>query len=417
MDLIRKCEMMMTIEEEKIYLRAEAYYRQRRKKLAGMLPENAAAVIYAGREVIKSLDENYPFYVNNNYFYFTGLTEPEGIFVLAKDGGTIHSHLFIRKSDPDKEKWFGRYLTAAEAKQISAIDAIDYLETFEGWFLAEAKEKTLYMDDTVPAHQILDVENASFISLMPILSQLRLIKDDYEVAMLRRAIDVTDKGIRAILKQMQPGQYEYQMEGLFEYTVYDYGSEEVSFETIAASGENGPILHYMTNRNILKDQTMVLFDLGARYRGYCADISRTFPVNGRYTKNQKKLYNAVLQAQKEIIPHYQAGAEIKTVQQVSRELLWQYGGETGLFARDATIDDYYYHGIGHSLGLDTHDLCETRALKLEPGMVITCEPGLYMADRGMGIRIEDDVLITEDGPVVLSQQIVKEADAVEAAMA
>lgn len=254
------------------------------------------------------------------------------------------------------------------------------------------------------------------MSLMPMLSKLRLIKDDYEVAMLRRAIDVTDEGIHAILKQMQPGQYEYQMEGLFEYTVYDHGSEEVSFETIAASGENGPILHYMTNRNILKDYTMVLFDLGARYRGYRADISRTFPVNGRYTKNQKKLYNAVLKAQKEIITYYHVGAEMKEVQRVSRELLWQYGSETGLFAKDATIDDYYYHGIGHSLGLDTHDLCENRALKLEPGMVITCEPGLYMADRGMGIRIEDDVLITDDGPVVLSQQIIKEADAIEAAM-
>lgn len=406
----------MTIEEEKTCLRAKDYYKQRRKKLAGMLPEKAAAIVYAGREVTKSLDENYPFYVNNNYFYFTGLTEPEGIFVMAKGDGMIHSHLFIRKSDPDKEKWFGRYLTAAEAKQISDIDAIDYLENFDEWFLTEIKEKTLYLDDTLPAHQTLDIEGCSFMSLMPMLSELRLIKDDYEVAMLRRAIDVTDEGIHAILKQMQPGQYEYQMEGLFEYTVYDHGSEEVSFETIAASGENGPILHYMTNRNILKDYTMVLFDLGARYRGYCADISRTFPVNGRYTKNQKKLYNAVLKAQKEIITYYHVGAEMKEVQRVSRELLWQYGSETGLFAKDATIDDYYYHGIGHSLGLDTHDLCENRALKLEPGMVITCEPGLYIADRGMGIRIEDDVLITDDGPVVLSQQIIKEADAIEAAM-
>lgn len=406
----------MTIEEEKTCLRAKDYYKQRRKKLAGMLPEKAAAIVYAGREVTKSLDENYPFYVNNNYFYFTGLTEPEGIFVMAKGDGTIHSHLFIRKPDPDKEKWFGRYLTAAEAKQISDIDAIDYLENLDEWFLTEIKEKTLYLDDTLPPHQALNVEGCSFMSLMPMLSELRLIKDDYEVAMLRRAIDVTDEGIHAILKQMQPGQYEYQMEGLFEYTVYDHGSEEVSFETIAASGENGPILHYMTNRNILKDYTMVLFDLGARYRGYCADISRTFPVNGRYTKNQKKLYNAVLKAQKEIITYYHVGAEMKEVQRVSRELLWQYGSETGLFAKDATIDDYYYHGIGHSLGLDTHDLCENRALKLEPGMVITCEPGLYIADRGMGIRIEDDVLITDDGPVVLSQQIIKEVDAIEAAM-
>ena len=166
----------------------------------------------------------------------------------------------------------------------------------------------------------------------------------------------------------------------------------------------------------MADHTMILFDLGARYRGYCSDISRTFPVNGHYTRDQRALYEAVLQAQRDIIPYYQVGTNMRDVQEKSRELLNQYGLATGLFDPEKTIDDYYYHGIGHSLGLDTHDLCEDRRVTLKPGMVITCEPGLYMADRGMGVRIEDDILITEAGPVVLSAEIPKSVDIIESMM-
>lgn len=394
------------------------FFIKKRKQLAALMQENSLAVIYAGREVMKSLDENYEFYFNNNYYYLTGLTEPEGILALDNHDGA-HATLFIRRPDYDKEKWFGRHISAEKAADISGIADVRYTDEFKNWFKENAKGKTIYTDDTLADHQKLalsGVDDDAVCGLLPLLSKLRLVKEPEEIELMREAIDITNEGIRTILSHMTPDQYEYQAEAIFEYTIYDRGAEEVAFETIAASGDNGPILHYMSNRDLLKANTMCLFDLGARFRGYCADISRTFPTDGHFSSDCRKLYNAVLTAQKAIIPHYKAGAKMRDVQQVSRDLLWEAIKNSGLAAKDATIDDYYYHGIGHSLGLDTHDLCESRALTLEPGMVITCEPGLYMKERDMGVRIEDDILITENGPEVLSKAIPKEIDEIEGLM-
>ena len=394
---------------------SKEFYQNKRQQLYDLLPDQSVTGICAGSEVSKSLDENYPFYVNNNYLYLTGLTEPDGILALVKKNGQNTTSLFIRKPDPFKEKWFGRYITIEAAHEKSGIDDIRYLEDFES-FCSSLKELSYYEDDTLPDHQKRKFGFEHQHSLLPLLSEMRLVKSNEELALMRHAIHLTHLGINQILANLKPGDYEYQAQDIFEYTILNHGAEETAFDTIAVSGEDAPILHYMTNRKKMADATMVLFDLGARYHGYCADISRTFPVNGHYTKDQRALYEAVLKAQHEIISYYQAGTNMKDVQEKSRELLNQYGLATGLFDPRKTIDDYYYHGIGHSLGLDTHDLCEDRNVTLKPGMVITCEPGLYMADRGMGVRIEDDILITENGPVVLSEEIPKSVDVIESMM-
>lgn len=392
------------------------FYQKKRKALLQLLPEQSVAIIPAGQEVVKSLDENYRFYVNNNYFYLTGLSEPEGILALIKTQDQNKSVLFIRKPDPFKEKWFGRYMTIDAAHEKSGIKDIRYLEEFEH-FIDQWKELQYFEDDTIPEHQKQDYGFEEKRPLSQWLSELRLIKSEEEIALIRHAIHLTHLGINQILANLRPDDYEYQAQNVFESTIFDCGAEETAFDTIAVSGEDAPILHYMTNRKKMQNQTMILFDLGARYHGYCSDISRTFPVGGHYTKEQRALYEAVLQAQEKIIPYYQSGRNMKEVQEISKKWLGHYGFETGLFDPNKTIDDYYYHGIGHSLGLDTHDLCgENRRIDLKPGMVITCEPGLYMADRGMGVRIEDDILITEEGPVVLSKEIPKTVDAIESMM-
>ena len=394
---------------------SQEFYQNKRETLYDLLPDQSAAIIGAGCEVSKSLDENYPFYVNNNYLYLTGLTEPEGILVLAKMHGQNSTTLFIRKPDPFKEKWFGHHISIDAAHQKSGIDDIRYLDEFES-FCSDLKGLDYYEDDTVPDHQKREFGFEHKHSLLPLLSKMRLVKSEEELALMRHAIHLTHLGINQILANLKPGDFEYQAQDIFEYTILSHGAEETAFDTIAVSGEDAPILHYMTNRKRMADHTMILFDLGARYRGYCSDISRTFPVNGHYTRDQRALYEAVLQAQRDIIPYYQVGTNMRDVQEKSRELLNQYGLATDLFDPEKTIDDYYYHGIGHSLGLDTHDLCEDRRVTLKSGMVITCEPGLYMADRGMGVRIEDDILITEAGPVVLSAEIPKSVDIIESMM-
>ncbi|MCH4072964.1 aminopeptidase P N-terminal domain-containing protein [Pseudoramibacter sp.] len=392
------------------------FYQKKREALLQQMPEQSVAIVAAGKEVVKSLDENYRFYVNNNFFYLTGLSEPEGILALIKTQSQSKCTLFIRKPDPFKEKWFGRYMTIEKAHEKSGIEDIRYLEAFEH-FIDQCKTLDYFEDDTIPDHQKQDYGFKEKHPLSPWLSQLRLIKSDEEIALIRHAIHITHLGIDQILAHLRPGDYEYQAQNVFESTIFDHGAEETAFDTIAVSGEDAPILHYMTNRKKMRDQTMILFDLGARYHGYCSDISRTFPVGGHFTKEQRALYEAVLQAQEKIIPYYQSGRNMKEVQEISKKWLGYYGSETGLFDPNKTIDDYYYHGIGHSLGLDTHDLCgENRRIDLQPGMVITCEPGLYMADRGMGVRIEDDILITEEGPVVLSKEIPKKVDEIESMM-
>lgn len=391
------------------------FFIKKRHQFENLLPENALAVIKAGSEVIESLDENYKFSVNNNYYYLTGIDEPEGILVFTKNSNSAQCRLFIRKPDPDKEKWFGRYMTIDTARSISGIETIYYLSDWEEWFNSVKEKYTIYCDNSVPDHQK-NALNRETNDLTPFFIQLRLKKESEEIEMLKKAIEITEKGIDAILFHLKPGMMEYQAQALFEYTIADLGADGPSFHTIAASGENGPILHYQTNRNELKDNTMVLFDLGAKFSGYCADISRTFPVNGKFTDDQRILYSAVLTSQKKIIENYQVGRTMSEVQKISKDILWEEGEKTGLFAENSVIDDYYYHGIGHSLGLDTHDLCENRNLCLEPGMVITCEPGLYIAERNMGIRIEDDILITDEGPVVLSKNIPKEPDIIEKMM-
>ncbi len=187
---------------------------------------------------------------------------------------------------------------------------------------------------------------------------------------------------------------------------------ELSFPTIAASGKNGPILHYETNRERLEKKTLLLLDLGARVDGYCADVSRTYPVSGYFTPVQKKLYNVVLRVEEEVIQEYKAGVRLKDLQELTIEKYEEYLPQSGFKLPDEGIGAWYYHSIGHSLGLDTHD-GTNRDLVLEPGMVITCEPGIYIKELEIGIRIEDDILVTEDEPVILTKSIPKTVEEIE----
>ena len=379
-----------------------------------MLPNNSIAIIYAGKEVASSLDDNYPFYANNNYSYLTGIREPEGVLVIEKaDIGTTEV-LYIRRPEYDREKWIGRYITTDKAAEISGIKNIRYLDQFTFDSLL-ASRYTIYFDQTIPNHQKPAYAD-EYEDLKPTLVRLRLKKEPEEIELMQNAISITARGIDALCDITVPGVKEYELAALFEYIVKDSGADGTAFATIVASGKNAPILHYIENSDTVSEKTMVLFDLGAKYQGYAADISRTLPAGGKFSENGAKLYDAVLSAQEKIMDSYRVGASMKDIQQFSREVLWEEGLKTGLFAEQSSIDDYYYHGIGHSLGMDTHDLCLDRNLILEPGMVVTCEPGLYLAHRDMGVRIEDDILITEDGPVNLSVEIPKTIEDIESRM-
>lgn len=405
---------------------SQNFYIKTRQELANKLEAESLAIVYSGRAVQQSLDADYPFYTDNNFYYLTGIEEANVTLIIKKDqhGDTMFT-LFIDEADPLKEKWVGAKINREEAVFISGIQDVRYQSELDDFLLKSFYLKTLYFDFTTPKHQSFATKNQKIQqcfteleikNLQPFLTEQRLIKKEEEVSALKKAIEITKQGLKAILENMKPGMKEYEMQALFDYTIKVAGADYTSFQTIAASGKNATILHYVKNQETLKENTLVLFDLGARYQGYCGDISRTFPVSGKYTDEQAMIYTIVLESQKELISMYKPGAMMKDIQQRTKDLFLEKCLKNGIVPKKNDIAEFYYHGIGHSLGLDTHDTNNQRDYILAEGMVVTCEPGIYIADRKIGVRIEDDILITADGPKNLSQQIIKNIDAVESAM-
>ena len=242
-----------------------------------------------------------------------------------------------------------------------------------------------------------------------------MVKSPAEVNEIKEAINKTNIGLKAILKKIRPGLYEYQLSSLFYYTIQDYDHSELSFPTICASGENGTTLHYPFANSLIKDNDLVLFDLGSQNNFYCGDISRTYPASGTFTEKQKELYKVVLDCNKEIIRAIKPGVTLKELNSFASEILAKGLLNLGIIENESEIKKYYFHSIGHHLGLDTHDPSD-RDLPLVPGNVITDEPGIYIKELGIGIRIEDDILVTEDGSYNLSNSIIKEINDIEKAL-
>ncbi|MGL4373555.1 MAG: M24B family metallopeptidase, partial [Turicibacter sp.] len=236
------------------------------------------------------------------------------------------------------------------------------------------------------------------------------------IEQMKIAIDKTRIGIEALMKQSKPGMKEYQLEAHYDFAIKTEGVKKTSFHTIAASGANATILHYGENNCEMQDGDLILFDLGCEWNNYCSDISRTFPVNGKFSDRQKAVYQVVLDTQMAIVEMLKPGLDMAEVNAKARKMLADGCKTLGLIENDEDLVKYYYHGIGHYLGLDTHDV-GGRGGVLKPGMVITVEPGLYIAEESIGIRIEDDVLITEDGHINLSKDIIKSVEEIEAFMA
>ncbi|HEY5557652.1 Xaa-Pro peptidase family protein [Acetobacterium sp.] len=387
------------------------FYSKNRNSMGNILDNNSMAIIYSGREISMTADANYPFYTNNNFYYLTGITEPEVVLVLMKNNqGMVAEKLFIEEADLEKEKWVGKKISKTEAEIQSGICEIHYMKELPKEIDCSEKSRTLYFDFKVPAHQSFKTEdkdmklflkNCEPKDLHPIFSQMRIIKTPEEVTMIKKANAVTKKAFEAMASELKPGVYEYDLAALFEYCVKKAGADGLAFETIAATGKNAITLHYVSNRSKTKEGELILFDLGARVEGYCSDISRTLAVNGEMTVTQEKAWNIVEEVQKELIKAYKPGAVMKDLQALTKALFSEKCCRAGFFPENGDITQFYYHGIGHSLGLDTHDLKPEGDLVLAPGMVMTVEPGLYMKELEIGIRIEDDVVITSKGCEVL----------------
>lgn len=409
-------------------------YKQRRLSLTKQLPENSIALFFSGKAPYKVGDEKYPFSVDRNFYYLTGLDKENMILVLLNKQGRTEEMLFIERYDEELAKWIGGRILPDDASDISEIDDIywidEVMETL-GFHLSRfydhASSVDVYADFTrqepyqadSEAHQFTRnlLKQYPYITLHNVASfmtQLRLIKDESEIKLLSQAIEVTKQGIYHMMDHVACGMKENQVEAYFDFILKSNNCEH-SFPSIIASGKNATILHYDSNNATIKKNSMVLCDLGAACSYMNADITRTFPANGKFTKRQRQIYDIVLEANKYIMSLVQPGITLKELNQKLIQFYEQKLSPLGMLKRGKTVQDYYWHGVSHMLGLETHDVSLSN-YPLQAGNVFTIEPGLYLEDEGIGIRIEDNVLVTEDGCINLSASIIKEADEIESYM-
>ena len=405
-------------------------FKNNREKLLRELKDNSLVILFAGKAKQKTADEAYPFTPNRNFYYLTGIDEQHHILLMSKIKGIEKSCLFIKDIDLEMEKWIGKSIRDNEALEISEVESVKYISSFESEIhklISMAEELNVYLDlerqdITVPNSEAHDFAN-KIISMYPQvrinnvyskIAKLRLVKTEEEINKIRKAIDITKSGVELLMNNVKVGMKEYELEAYFDFNCKSKGSKDLAFATIAATGKNATTLHYVDNNCEIKDGDLILFDLGAQYEYYNADISRTFPANGKFTERQKEVYNAVLHVNEEIIKMIKPGVKYKDVNDKATDMLAEACIELGLMDDKKDIRKYYFHSIGHSLGMDTHDV-ETphRDIIFEPGVVFTVEPGLYIEEESIGIRIEDDILVTENGAENLSKSIIKTVEEIE----
>ena len=422
-------------------------YEERRNRLKALMPEKSLAIISAAHEVIRNRDAEYPFRQSSDFWYLTGFTEPDAVLVI---GPGQADRLFVRPKNPDQEVWTGRRLGPEHVKTRLGIDEgfpIEALDSELGRLLADVawveypfycQRSSEIVDRAIEAKGIKSRRQdllSHRVDLSRHLHQARLIKSGEEVDLMREAGRISALGHVAAMQACKPGMTEDQLASVVEHCFRMEGSPAVAYQTIVGGGDNACILHYIDRSDQLHSGDLVLIDAGCEIQGYAGDITRTFPVNGSFTNAQAELYEVVLSAQAEAIQSMVVGKSIKRFHEAALRRLTEGLIELKIIEGpiEAALEDkrylpYYMHGTGHFLGLDVHDVGayenDGQPIELNEGMVITCEPGLYISQlsdaparyRGIGIRIEDDVLITKRGPDILTSQVPKERADIEALM-
>lgn len=415
-----------------------------RTNLAKQLPPKSVAIFTANEPMPRNGDEFYPFRQQSDFFYLTGINEENAYLLIAPDypDETCREILFIEPYDEVKATWQGEMLDAKQATELSGVKTIkgsdafysvlndiafsgygdtlflnsyEYpkyecaVETIQRRFVKRIKE--LY-----PMHQ--------YGRTAPILNALRMIKSSEEIDITQQACNITSKAFRRCLETVRPGLYEYQVQAEIEYIFKHHNATGHAYAPIIAGGKNACCLHYSKNQSLLHDGDLILFDIGCEFLNYSSDLSRTIPINGKFTERQKQCYNAVLRVMKQLRELYRPGHCINEINETTHRLMEQEMIQLGLFtAEDVRHQDpnaplerkYLMHGMSHHIGLDVHDSID-KFKPFEPGMILTCEPGIYIREEGIGIRIENDLLITEGEPVNLFEGLPIEVDEIEAAM-
>lgn len=427
-------------------------YITRRLKLAQQLPKNSVAIIPAAHELLRNGDAHYRFRQDSDFYYLTGFNEPDALLVITA-GPESQSILFNRSRNPAEEQWTGTRLG-----QDGALKELGMNVAYPVSIIAEELPKLLSGATAVYftlgrnlqlekriTHALKTIKSMvrkgvkapeSFCDLEPILSEMRLFKSDSEIELMRRAANISVNAHKRAMQACKEMEHEYQLEAELIYEFSRHGCRSVAYDPIVGSGENACILHYTDNNKPLRSGDLVLIDAGGEYGNYAADITRTFPVNGKFSPEQKSIYELVLKAQKAGIAAIKPGLPWNAVQQIMVRILTAglceldilHGSVDELIEKEA-YKPFYMHNSGHWLGLDVHDAgvykINNEWRPLESGMVLTVEPGLYISagingvDKrwwGIGVRIEDDVLVTKTGHEVLTAALPVDVEEIEALM-
>jgi Xaa-Pro aminopeptidase len=410
-----------------------------RRNFVKNLKTNSIAVFNSNDIMPTSADGTMAFKQHSDIFYLSGIDQEESILVIFPDSKEekYREVLFLRETNEEIAIWEGHKYTKEEARKVSGIESIYWMSQFDNVInslITQAEYIYLNTNEHLRAMNIVQTRDARFIEwcksryplhkyerLQPIMQQLRAVKSEYEIELLRKAIDITEKGFKRVLRFVKPGVMEYEIEAEFLHEFVINRADGFAFEPIIASGFNACVLHYLQNNDRCKDGDLILCDIGARYANYNADLTRCIPVNGRFSERQKDVYNAVLRVQREAIEMLVPGNSIpeyhKEVGKIMESELIGLGLLSKTEIKDQNPDmpaykKYFMHGTSHHLGIDVHDYGNPFR-EFEPGMVFTVEPGIYIREESLGIRLENDVVIRKNGIDDLMENIPIEVEEIE----
>ena len=425
-------------------------YKNRRNNLKDLLPENSVLLIPGADTQYRNADSSFPFRQDSNFYYMSGFCEPASLMAIVNNKDGISSIVFVPPKDKLKEIWDGY-----RAGPIGAVEDFLFDKAFDNTHIEtmlpdilHGSEQVLYpigkksgfdqkVIDWTTAASSKDRHSKS-INIMDassLIGNIRLIKDDHEIDLIRKACDISAEAHIAAMKAVKEGDSEQNIEGLYIHEFSKRGARYPAYNPIVAGGENACVLHYVENNQMLNDSDLLLVDAGCEYEMYAADITRTFPVSGKFSEEQLKVYEIVLEAMNAAIDCVKEGNSVMKPQEISEKVITEGLVKIGLLEGDpeelhksGAYKDFYMHKIGHWLGLDVHDAGDymegSDFMKFKPGMITTIEPGIYISSsmdvddkwKGIGVRIEDDILVTKDGNENLTKKVPSDPHEIESLM-
>lgn len=404
------------------------FHVENRRRLSAHMTGNDAMLFFSGESARKSADEDFPFFTNRNFLYLTGIKQEQSALLIQKKDDLISERMFVAKPNIEREVWTGKCFTDAEINAISGIqqvEDIDNLSRTLDALLASQPAMTLWLCfDALASERSFDIEREFAKRIQsrhphiviknsyPLLASMRKIKAPEEIDAIRKAMQITEAGIRRLMRVAKPGMMEYELEAEFNSELAAHGQRRTAFPSIIAGGERIFYLHYASPMSMLADGELILSDVGAAYDEYCTDVSRVFPANRKFSERQAQIYQVAYAANRAIMAAIRPGVDFSMLNPICKQLSFEGLKSLGLLSDFAEIGKYVWHGAVHHVGLDTHDVGGYEQ-PITENMIFTVDAGIYVREWGIGLRIEDNILVIADGCENLSAAIPSTIEEIE----